>query len=155
MKAYSYNPTTKEYSGEVNCQPNPLDGGYLIPGHSVLDKPPIVGHQQIAIWKGAWEIRADHRDEVYWDKSTKEEIKIKEIGEISEKDLTLLQPISDRAIWEIDKWIEPPLTFEELTAIQEAQDKADYIEAMPDIVKELQAKVQALEEKTKGLEAIK
>ena len=106
MKAYGYSPVTKEYIGGVNCQLNPLEGSYLLPANSVFDKPPIVEHQQIAIWNGAWEIRTDHRGEIYWDKSTKEEIKIEQIGEISEKDLTLLQPISDRAIWKEDKWIE-------------------------------------------------
>ena len=143
MTAYSFHPETKEYIGEVQCQPDPLGGGILIPGHAVFDKPPIVEHQQIAIWNGAWEIRTDHRGEIYWDKATKEEIKIEEIGEISEKDLTLLQPISDRAIWEIDKWIEPPLTFEE----QEVKDEETFILSIPDLVKSLEARIKVLEER--------
>jgi len=143
MKAYSYNPITKEYIGEVNCQPNPLEGGYLLPGHAVLDKPPIVEHQQIAIWKGAWEVRDDYRGEIYWDKTSKEEITITEIGIVKANDWTELKPISDRAIWEENKWIEPPLSVEE----QEVKDEETFILSIPNLVKSLEARIKVLEER--------
>jgi len=57
---------------------------------------------------------------------------------------------------ELKKIIEKPypLSTVELTAKQEQEDKANYIDAMPDIVKELQAKVQVLEEKIKTTKEI-
>ena len=145
MKAYSYHPITNEYIGEVNCQPNPVDGGFLLPGRATYEKPPLVEAKQVAVWVDKWEIKPDHRGEIYWDKDTKEEQQITEIGKSQEESWTKLQPISERAVWETDKWIELPLTFEEL----QAKEKAEFVEIMPDIVKELQAKVQVLEEKVR------
>ena len=147
MKAYSYHPITNEYIGEVNCQPNPVDGGFLLPGHATYGKPPLVEMKQAAVWTGKWEIKADHRGEVYWDKDTQEEQKIAEIGQVKDENWTKLQPISERAVWETDKWIEPPLTFEEL---QEKED-AEYRDIMPDIVKTLEERIAALEKTGKEM----
>lgn len=144
MKAYSYSSITNEYIGEVNCQPDPIDGGFLLPGYSTIIEPPITKEKEVAVLENKeWKIKVDRRGEVYWNKDTKEEQKIVEIGQVQEKDWTKLQPISERAVWEIDKWIEPPLTFEEL----QEKERYEFELKMPDIVKELQAKVQVLEEK--------
>lgn len=46
MKAYSYDPVTKVYEEEVECQPDPMDpGGFLCPGHATFIKPldPVAG----------------------------------------------------------------------------------------------------------------
>lgn len=152
MKAYGYNPVTKEYIGEVNCQPDPIDGGFLLPGSSTFLEPPITKEKEVAVLKnGKWKIKEDHRDEIYWDKDTKEEQKIIDIGQVKDENWTELQPISDRCIWKKDKWIELPLTFEEL----QEKEKADFAGIMPDIVKELQFKIQTLEEKVTTLKTAK
>lgn len=208
MKAYAYDPETKEYIGEVNCQPNPLEGGFLLPGNATLKKPPVikegqiiiweedewlellptiiytynletgeyiekaeyvfspleegqlppdgetleeppsVEEKQVAIWNNKWEIKDDCRGEKYWDKTTKEEIMITEIGIVKDDNWTELEPISERCVWEKDKWIEPPLTIEEL----QEKEKADYIQAMPDLVKTLVIEIENLKIKVTDLE---
>ncbi|MCQ9208297.1 MAG: hypothetical protein NG712_02850 [Omnitrophica bacterium] len=144
MNAYAYNPITKEYVGRVKMQPNPLEGGFLLPANSTLDKPPYAKKKQIAVWNDKWEIKKDNRG-TYWSKKTKEEQEITEIGLVKDKNWTKLQPISGRCIWDVDQWVEPPLTIEE----QEIKDKTDYSETMPDLVKSLEARIALLETRGK------
>lgn len=64
MKAYRYNPKTKIYVGEVNCQLDPLETKakkeevWLLPAHSTLVQPLEEKSGFDVIWNGeAWEYR--------------------------------------------------------------------------------------------------
>jgi len=99
MKAYSFNRETKEYQGEVSCQPNPVDGGFLIPGHATDIKPeqPKEGH--VVVFKDKdWVEIIDHRGLVF-NKDTKQSEQWSVIGELPPS-LTKLVPK------EYDKWDE-------------------------------------------------
>jgi hypothetical protein len=70
--AYSYDEVTKEYSGEYRCQPDPLDGGFLLPAFATEIKPeqPKEGH--VMVFKGeGWVEVIDYRGVVF-NKDSKE-----------------------------------------------------------------------------------
>jgi len=69
--AYSYDQHTKEYLGEYPCQPDPEEGGFLIPGNATDIKPeqPKEGHVMV-FEDEKWVEVEDHRGEV-WDKESK------------------------------------------------------------------------------------
>ena len=103
MKAYSFNRETKEYEGEVSCQPNPVDGGFLIPGHATNIKPeqPKEGHVMVFKDEGWVEIE-DNRNFVVYDKSTKEEKKWNQLGKLSAF-VTLIAPKQHDTHWDEEK----------------------------------------------------
>lgn len=73
MTAYSYDPKTGEYLCEDECQPDPLDGGWLLAAHATFDPPPKAAEGQVALWRGGgWEIVADARATAWWHKVTGE-----------------------------------------------------------------------------------
>ena len=61
MIAYSYDFETKEYVGETKCQANPVEGGFLIPGHATNIKPeqPKEGHVMVCKDEGWVEVKDD------------------------------------------------------------------------------------------------
>lgn len=57
MIAYGYDKNTGEYLGPVDCQPDPLDGGFLLPACATEIEPPETGAGKIAKWDGnAWAV---------------------------------------------------------------------------------------------------
>ena len=83
MKAYKYHPTTKEFTGEVDCQIDPRASNrlkkevYLIPGGASTNKPPLVKENEVAILEDSkWKIKKNFRKDTYYDKATKKEKRI-------------------------------------------------------------------------------
>jgi hypothetical protein len=106
MKAYNYSRNTKEYMGEVPCQADPLDGGFLIPGHATDIKPeqPKEGHVMIFKDDG-WVEVIDRRGPVY-DKTTKDVEIWRDVGELPPY-LTYLTPQQgDKWDEENEEWVE-------------------------------------------------
>ncbi|HOW54291.1 MAG TPA: phage tail assembly chaperone [Syntrophorhabdaceae bacterium] len=70
MKIYHYDPKTKEYTGESNANPDPLEpGSFLQPPFSARLKPPAIGNNQAAIFQGGtWILVADYRRSTWWKK---------------------------------------------------------------------------------------
>ena len=69
MKIYCAHPTTREYLGQSNADPDPLqEGVWLIPAHAYPDAPPALPAGQAAQRAAdgsAWLLVADHRGTVY------------------------------------------------------------------------------------------
>ena len=107
MKAYSFNRETKEYDGEVSCQPNPVDGGFLIPGHATNIKPeqPKEGHVMVFKDEGWVEVE-DNRNPVVYNKSTKEAKKWELLGKLPAF-VTKIAPEEYDTHWdeEKQKWV--------------------------------------------------
>ena len=83
MKAYSYDRDTKEYVGEVSCQPAPVDGGFLIPGHATDIKPEQSKEGHVMIFKDeGWVEVVDHRGFVYLKDDKDKLIEWKDVGEL-------------------------------------------------------------------------
>lgn len=64
MLAYRYNEDTKEFEYSMEAQENPIDGGYLLPGHSTFKKVPEYGEGYIPVYnleKDKWIVEEDHR----------------------------------------------------------------------------------------------
>jgi len=82
MQIYNYHFKTGEYIGPENAVESPLEPGkYLIPAHATDQVPPVPGENQVAAFVAdAWVLRADYRANLYYDKLTKEEHTINEIG---------------------------------------------------------------------------
>jgi len=59
MRIYHYDPTTGEYLGEGNADPNPLDvGKFLLPAHATFESPPLEQPSQRRIWDGlTWQYK--------------------------------------------------------------------------------------------------
>ena len=76
-----------------------------------------------------WQYVEDHRGATYYDKTTKEEVVISELGEIPDN-LTALKPM-DNAEWNGTEWAISPEKQAELKALQQAQMR-QYINAKRD-----------------------
>lgn len=99
MIAYSYDPETKEYIGESFCQPDPLDGGFLIPGSATHIKPeqPKEGHVMVFKDEGWVEVK-DDRGQI-WCVKDKLSIEWKKLEPIPE-DYTKLCPKPMDHLWD-------------------------------------------------------
>jgi hypothetical protein len=68
MKIYNYHPTTGEFLGAGEADPDQLDeGNWLIPAYACTDAPPKTGKNKVAVRVSeAWEIADDLRGVVYY-----------------------------------------------------------------------------------------
>lgn len=87
MNIYHFHPDTYEYLGTSGAKIDPLETAkagenvYLIPANAITDQPPDAGTNQIArLTNGAWELVADYRGSVYYDKDTGGKITITDLG---------------------------------------------------------------------------
>ena len=62
MLAYKFDENTKEYLGTQQAQPNPLEGGYLLPANCTFVAPPEYLENTIPVFENnEWVIKADNR----------------------------------------------------------------------------------------------
>ena len=69
MNIYCAHPLTREYLGQSQADPDPLEPGtWLIPAHAYADAPPAIPPGQAAVRSldgSKWQLLADHRGTVY------------------------------------------------------------------------------------------
>ncbi|MEG1824354.1 MAG: hypothetical protein RRY12_01250 [Cloacibacillus sp.] len=106
--AYSYNAENGEYLGEAKAWESPLEPGvYHLPAGATYTTPPAHGEHEAARWNtitGAWELVPDYRGEIYWNKSTREKVEIKELGITPAPELTDIEPTDHEAEWNGTTW---------------------------------------------------
>ena len=132
--AYSYDSDSGEYLGECRCQPDPLDGGYLLPAHATSDEPPKTQTWEVAIWKGnRWEAATDARQLIWWHKVTREPYRPQLPEEIINADFYVAVPPPGVSMWERwddaeGKWINdpPPPPVDVLAIAEQAKDFDDF-----------------------------
>jgi len=119
---YHYSESTGEYlrSG-LDANVNPKHPGQpLIPRFATTIEPPVPGENLIPVWvktgvkpnDGSWELKWDYRKNIYYNKETKEEVKL-ELGVEPNESLTVLKP-EDSQLWDDDKWVTPFEVLKEL-----------------------------------------
>lgn len=108
-QVYGYDRTTKEYTGPQSAPESPREPGvYLIPANSTEIEPPAAGEHQAACFvDGAWEIKADYRDEKYYSTADQSEHEIKELGVEPDAAWTQAKPTDSSAIWQDGAWVVP------------------------------------------------
>ena len=111
---YSYNKVTGEYIPEdkTTCQYSPREDKWLIPAYATTIQPPITKEHEMAVWDFAnknWTIKANYRNEMYWDTETKEQHEIKELGIEPLSNWTQKEPTDSESVWdnELNDWILP------------------------------------------------
>lgn len=99
--AYSYNPTTGEYTGTCKARKSPLeDDVFLLPANATCDAPLTAGeHQACCFADGAWTLKSDYRGGVYYDKSTQAKHEIKDLDVSPGTGWTTEEPTDSEAIW--------------------------------------------------------
>lgn len=129
---YNYDKETGEFIGTETANPNPREGGWLLPGHATFDAPPEKGEQQAQCFNsesGEWELVPDHRGEKWYNKQTQIEKEIKNVGEAPDEELyTQVKPNDGAAKWdeESQSWIVPQEVLDE-RELRAAQGKANNI----------------------------
>lgn len=99
--------TGEEVQGQFD-----LDGNQRHPNGQTFLKPPEVSENETFVFEGdekkdgEWVIYPDHRGELYYSIETKQQIEIKQIGELSEN-LTDLEP-GEFDKWDDAKWVFDP-----------------------------------------------
>lgn len=98
-----------------------ISEGCGLAANAYLDPPPKT-KQGFAIIRGngGWEYIADFRGKTFYDKTTKAEVTISELGEIPEN-LTALKPYSDLCEWNGSAWVIAPEKQAALKAQQQEQ----------------------------------
>lgn len=122
---YTYDKQTGEYKpdAKATCQWSPREAKWLIPAAATTTEPPTAGEKQAACFDAAskaWVLKADHRGEKWYDKSTRELHEIKDIGvEPDTENWTQTEPKDLEAVWgeETSSWVIP-------TEVQEQRDVA-------------------------------
>lgn len=100
MKGYSYDRTTKEFTGEIDLELDPLETQkqgieiYLLPAYATYNAPPNVQEHKVAVCDeilGVWNIIEDYRGLVFWLVDNPNMYKIEEIGIVPPED-AIFQP---------------------------------------------------------------
>ena len=109
MIIYNYSSLTGEYIGTNEAKESPREPGiFLMPANAVGVAPMTVAENEVAVWDGTkWIKQADYRDKVYYEKTTKEKHKIKEIGIAPDADWTDVAPTAPDAEWDGSGWVVP------------------------------------------------
>ena len=113
-KIYSYNRVTGEYveNDKTSCQWSPRENKWLIPAYATTIQPPVTKEHEIAVWdfeSNIWTVKANYRDEKFWDIKTKEEHEIKELGIEPDSNWVQKEPVDFESVWdsELNDWIVP------------------------------------------------
>lgn len=121
VKAHTASSSSGEYAGEVEVW---VSKGTGLPAHAYLDRPTFAG-SGLAIVRSptgdAWITVQDHRGEVVYNKHTKEQLLISELGHIPDE-YTDLKPSSPFDIWSGAEW-ERDENAESMAALIAAQDE--------------------------------
>lgn len=108
---YSYDANTKEYAGETIARESPLEPEvFLIPACATEIPPPSLGGNLAAVFDeeaGEWKVLPDHRDEVYYNTTTKERYTITKIGDEPCSDWTDIAPTDADSVWDGQAWNVP------------------------------------------------
>tara|TARA_B100000029_G_scaffold52851_1_gene47956 strand:+ start:1294 stop:1809 length:516 start_codon:yes stop_codon:yes gene_type:complete len=109
VKVYNYDRITKEFIGEKDANLDPIDGKPLCPANATFKPIPFRKHLQkdvaICFIDDEWVEVVDKRGIKLYDKETKEEHILKELGEIPSK-YTILEPKRfDKWDEKLNKWI--------------------------------------------------
>lgn len=128
---YFFKGDTGEFLGAGDAPKNPRGtvGGsdeFLLPANATFLEPrEHADPHVVSVFRGGyWEIVADFRGGVYWDKETQEKHEIKELGVAPESSWTDVEPGDLEAVWNGDAW---EVSFEVLKArkIGEIRMRAD------------------------------
>lgn len=128
VKAHTASSSSGEYAGEVEVW---VSKGTGLPAHAYLDQPPSAD-SGFAIVRSqacdAWITVQDHRGEVVYNKHTKEQLLISELGPIPDE-YTDLAPSSPFDIWSGAAWVrdENAESMAAIIAAQEEQSSRLYI----------------------------
>jgi len=81
---YSYDKETREYTGEYQCQKDPMnEGAFLMPADATETPPPEVGENEAACFDGGkWVKKPDFRGSFTISPESQELFEVKELGAI-------------------------------------------------------------------------
>lgn len=110
MDIYHYHPTTGEYLGAGKADQDPLEpDNWLVPGFATTAKPPAeIPTSKAAVFEtGIWSLLEDHRRKTVYNKQTKAERQITELGPIPDTETELAPGPDDvwdeaTASWQLD-----------------------------------------------------
>ena len=91
MIFYCYLPTTREYVGSINVNPDPRTGATSAPANSTHVQPPQAGQHQVAVYNettGTWSLEADWRNVPLWIIATGMPTAITVIGQVPDATMT-------------------------------------------------------------------
>lgn len=135
MKQYRYDVETKEYIGEFDCQPSPLEEGvFLVSANCTLKKPTKAGTNKVNVFEnGSWVKKDDYRGQEV--EVLGQTIKIEDIGVTPES----LEPTDAEktAYEENQKLLEKQNRIAELKQLLRDTDYVvlpDYDQEKPDII---------------------
>lgn len=113
--------TTDSAGVFVGAEEQWISEGCGLAANAYLDPPPEV-KQGFAIVRteNGWDYVVDYRGKTFYDKTTRAEVTISELGEIPEN-LTALKPESELCEWNGSKWVINPEKQAELKALQQEQ----------------------------------
>ena len=98
---YTYNPQTKEYSGEYEYF---WARGLGIAANSTTTPPPALQDNEVAIFENdVWVVLQDNRGTVVYNKDDQQQSVIDYIGSIKDG-FTTISPSSQYDTWCVDKW---------------------------------------------------
>ena len=102
---YTYNNETKYFLEKHNCQPDPIEGGWLYPANNYTEIEPLFENGKIPKFiNQRWDLVDDCRG-IWYFRSTGEKVNIDSI-ETDTSSLTRIEKPAEYYEWEKNNWVE-------------------------------------------------
>ena len=126
MKVYNYHPETKEYIGESDARPNPLEpGNFLIPALATTKVPPGAIPGKARVFDGVWTQVEDHRGNTIWNKDgSYQAVKVIALGVIPASYTEITCP-NNESKWNGVAWVVDQVKVDERLAREAKKVKAE------------------------------
>lgn len=127
---YNYNSTTGEYIGTDTACAYPREPeNYVPPANATFVVPPHIETGKTAVWNGTtWELKDDHRGEVWYSTVDQTKHEIKELTESIAADWTQTAPTDAAQVWNGTAW-ELPFDVAKTRKIAEIQAQSNSLVA--------------------------
>ncbi|WP_411261849.1 tail fiber assembly protein [Serratia marcescens] len=139
IKVYNFLADTKEFIGVSDCYIPPGTG---LPAYCTDIKVPEATEGSVACFDNdEWLLKEDHRGKTVWDKTTRREVLIEQLGPIPET-FTRLKPKSDFDVWDGEKWVKDEKAERKALVSDAENQKISLLRKANDVITPLQDAVE-------------
>lgn len=134
VTVHNFDSETGEYLGS-NIEY--LAVGIGLPALSTEIKPPVKPDGQAVVWRGSWELMADHRGEVVYSVTDSSAMTIDYLGEVADG-YTAMKPLTQYDKWNGSAWVTDALAEQSATIAAATNQKSFLLSEATTVIAPLQ-----------------